>query len=217
MKERIREWEREGKRIFVTSSFQTHSIPLLHMLDRTGVRIPVYFLNTGYLFPETLAYKDRVQELIGLPIIPLESEVPKHLQRDAEGALLFTSDPDRCCHLNKTKPLEPVLASHEIWISGVRHDQNANRKRMKEEERTPNGVLRFHPLLDWSAKDIYDYIKKYELPRHPLENQGYLSIGCEPCTRKPDLDNERDARWAGLNKTECGLHTELLDRKEDTE
>ena len=211
MKERLREWEDEGKRIFVTSSFQTHSIPLLHMLDRTGVQVPIYFLDTGYLFPETLSYKDRIQELISLPIHPLRSEIPKHLQRDNEGALLFTSDPDRCCYLNKTLPLEPILASHDIWISGVRRDQNANRKRMKEEERTPNGVLRFHPLLDWTAKDIYAYIKQHELPRHPLENQGYLSIGCEPCTRKHDLQSERDARWAGLNKTECGLHTELLD------
>jgi phosphoadenosine phosphosulfate reductase len=211
MKERLREWEDEGKRIFVTSSFQTHSIPLLHMLDRTGVQVPIYFLDTGYLFPETLSYKDRIQELISLPIRPLRSEIPKHLQKDSEGSLLFTSDPDRCCYLNKTLPLEPILASHDIWISGVRRDQNANRKRMKEEERTPNGVLRFHPLLDWSARDIYAYIKQEELPRHPLENEGYLSIGCEPCTRKYDLRNERDARWAGLNKTECGLHTELLD------
>jgi phosphoadenosine phosphosulfate reductase len=211
MKERLREWEDEGKRIFVTSSFQTHSIPLLHMLDRTGVHVPIYFLDTGYLFPETLSYKDRIQELISLPIRPLRSEIPKHLQKDSEGSLLFTSDPDRCCYLNKTLPLEPILASHDIWISGVRRDQNANRKRMKEEERTPNGVLRFHPLLDWSARDIYAYIKQEELPRHPLENEGYLSIGCEPCTRKYDLRNERDARWAGLNKTECGLHTELLD------
>ena len=215
MKSRLQEWEKEGKRLFVTSSFQTHSIPLLHMLDRTGVHIPVYFLDTGYLFPETLSYKDQIQKMIELPIEPLRSEIPKHLQRDNDGALLFTSDPDRCCYLNKTLPLEPILASHDVWISGVRRDQNANRKQMKEEERTPNGVVRFHPLLDWTAKDIYDYIKAHDLPRHPLENKGYLSIGCEPCTRKFDLNNERDARWAGLNKTECGLHTDLLEQKEE--
>lgn len=215
MKKRLQEWEAEGKRIFATSSFQTHSIPLLHMLDRSGVHVPIHFLDTGYLFPETLSYKDRIQDLIELPIRGLRSEIPKHLQRDTEGSLLFASDPDRCCYLNKTLPLEPILASNDIWISGVRWDQNANRKRMKEEERTPNGVIRFHPLLDWTAKDIYSYIKAYELPRHPLEDKGYLSIGCEPCTRKYDLRNERDARWAGLNKTECGLHTELLDQNEE--
>ena len=93
--------------------------------------------------------------------------------------------------------------------NGIRADQNANRKNMKIEQNGAFGCKRFHPVLDWNNKMIFDYIKKYNLPKHPLEAKGYLSIGCEPCTQKFSAENDRSGRWAGLNKTECGLHTDL--------
>ena len=200
-----------GKKVFATSSFQSHSIPLLHIISRIDKSIPIYFLNTGYLFPDTIEFKDQIAREFGLEIFGLESDTPKIHQLNEKGQLMYVSDPDYCCYLNKVKPLEPILMQHDIWINGIRADQNENRKNMKEEQDAPFGSMRYHPVLNWSTKDIYDYIKEYNLPAHPLEKKGYLSIGCEPCTRKiPDGGNERNARWFGLNKTECGLHTELV-------
>ncbi len=210
--EKLANYKAEGKKVFLTSSFQTHSLPLLHMVARSGFAIPIYFLNTGYLFPETIDFRERVQEALGLDVRDLRPLVPKSQQKDENGALLFTSDPDRCCYLNKTQPLESVLAGMDVWISGVRWDQNPNRRHLAVEEETPEGVLRFHPMLDWTARDIHAYIKEHDLPRHPLEEKGYVSIGCEPCTRRSQLTDERESRWFGLNKTECGLHTALLNK-----
>lgn len=209
--EKIITYKKEGKKLFTTSSFQTHSIVLLHMLSRIDRTIPIYCLNTGYLFPKTLAFRDEIANMLQLNIINLSSCVPKSMQRDSEGRLLFTSDPDRCCYLNKTQPLENILSTHDVWINGVRADQSAARKAMKTEQAAPHNSMRFHPMLDWNSKRVYEYRKKYKLPEHPLDVEGYLSIGCEPCTRKIDPEmQEREARWYGMNKTECGLHTDLI-------
>lgn len=201
----------EGKKCFATSSFQSHSIPLLHIISKVDKSIPVFYMNTGYLFPETLSFKDQLSELLGMDFIGLESNIPKLQQRDANGKLFFASDPDYCCYLNKTQPLEPILSSHDIWINGIRADQSKQRASMNEFEKTHQGALRYHPMLLWSSKEIWEYRKKFDLPAHPLEAKGYLSIGCEPCTRKLDAQSdERSARWFGMNKVECGLHTELI-------
>lgn len=203
----------QGKSIFTSSSFQTHSLVMLHIISRIDPAIKVYFLNTGYLFPETVAFKDEVGETFGLDVIDIKPNTPKELQRDASGRLMYTSDPDHCCYLNKTQPMEPILASHDVWINGVRADQSAIRKAMKVEQPAPFETIRFHPMLDWTNRDIFAYIKEHDLPRHPLDSKGYASIGCEPCTRKLDLDmQEREARWYGLNKVECGLHTDLISK-----
>ena len=107
--------------------------------------------------------------------------------------------------------MNPLLAEYDIWINGIRADQNSNRKSMREEEEAPFDSIRYHPMLAWTNKMIFDYIREFDLPRHPLDKEGYTSIGCEPCTRKPDLEMmERESRWFGMNKTECGLHTELI-------
>ena len=211
IRNQIEEYKAKGLSLFATSSFQTHSIPLLHILSIIDNSIPVYYLNTGYLFPETLRFKDSLSDLLGLNFYALTPLVPKSQQRDSKGQLFFTSDPDYCCYLNKTQPMEPILQSYGVWINGIRADQNANRAKMKREEKTPQGALRYHPMLDWTSKDIYEYRKKYALPAHPMEKLGYLSIGCEPCTRKLlDGKDERNARWFGMNKIECGLHTDLI-------
>lgn len=107
--------------------------------------------------------------------------------------------------------MEKFLTGYDVWINGVRADQNETRKQMSEEEEAPHKVIRFHPLINWTNRDIWVYRKKYNLPEHPLDQHGYLSIGCEPCTRKLDPEmQEREARWYGMKKTECGLHTELI-------
>lgn len=209
---RVNELQAQGKTLFVSSSFQTHSIPLLHMISRVDQKIPVVFLNTGFLFADTLRYRDQVIEMLGLSLIDVRSEVPKIHQRDANGNFYFTSDPDRCCYLNKVQPMQPLMRSYDYWISGVRGDQSNVRQSMSTEQEAEFGCTRFHPMLDWSSKMIWEYRKQFNLPAHPMEAKGYFSIGCEPCTMKFDPEN-RDGRWFGMHKTECGLHTELAGSK----
>jgi len=205
-------YRNRGLRIFATSSFQTHSIVMLHILSRIDNTIPIYFINTGYLFPETISYKNQIAELFNLTVIDTVPLVPKSQQKDSVGNLLFTSDPDYCCFINKIQPLEPVLYEYDVWINGVRADQTEIRKKMKVEEQAKHNVIRFHPMLDWTKQEIYRYIRNKKIPKHPLEEAGYLSIGCEPCTQKVDLSlGERASRWFGLNKTECGLNTDLVE------
>jgi phosphoadenosine phosphosulfate reductase len=213
IKAKVMEYREQGKTLFTTSSFQSHSLVLLHILSRIDKSIPVYFINTGYHFPETVRFRDQVSEQFGLRTIDLKSDVPKFMQRDGDGKLLFTSDPDHCCYLNKTQPMDAILMSHDVWINGVRADQSAVRAAMKVEQPAKHGCTRFHPMLDWNSKMIWEYQKEYALPRHPLEEKGFMSIGCEPCTRKLDPEmQEREARWFGLNKIECGLHTDLINK-----
>jgi len=211
IKAKLESYKAEGKKMFTTSSFQTHSLVMLHILSRIDNTIPVYFLNTGYHFPETVSFKDQVAEAFGLNVIETRSSVPRYMQKDHSGKLLFTSGPDHCCYINKTAPTEELLRTYDIWINGVRGDQSSTRKAMKTEQEAPFDTIRFHPMLDWSMKTIFAYIREHNLPRHPLDSKGYLSIGCEPCTRKLDPEmQEREARWFGLNKVECGLHTDLV-------
>ncbi len=213
IQEKIEAYIRAGKRLFTSSSFQSHSLVLLHIVSRIDKSIPVYFINTGYHFPETIKFRDQIIELFGLNTIDLLSEVPKYMQRDGEGKLLFASDPDHCCYLNKTQPMDGILRTYDVWINGVRADQSAVRAAMSVEQPAPYATIRFHPMLNWSAKMIWEYQKQYSLPKHPLEEKGYVSIGCEPCTRRLDpAMQEREARWYGLKKVECGLHTELISK-----
>jgi phosphoadenosine phosphosulfate reductase len=204
----------EGLKPFVSSSFQSHSIPLLHILTSISKEVPVYFIDTGFHFPETIIYRDQIAERLGIEVINTKPTVGKNLQLDGDGNFYFASDPDHCCYLNKIQPLEPVLIEKDIWINGIRADQSAHRKKMGVMVNGPFGTRRYHPMLGWTNKDIYYYRKLYDLPAHPLEEKGYLSIGCEPCTRKMDLSgDERQGRWFGMKKTECGLHTDLIEKK----
>ncbi len=210
---KIKGYQKAGKRLFATSSFQTHSVVLLHIISRIDPAIPIYFINTGYHFAETIRFRDEVTRLLGLHMINLNPYVPKVMQRNAQGNLLFTYDPDYCCYINKVQPVETLFSFYDVWINGVRADQNPFRKQMAEEMPAQDNTLRYHPLLNWDRQRIEDYIARYNLPVHPLEQQGYKSIGCEPCTRPALKGDQRAGRWNGMKKTECGLHNELINKK----
>ena len=206
-----------GQRVFATSSFQSNSVVLLHLLARLAPEVPVYFLQTGFHFPETLQFRRALTRRLGLDIRDLRAPLSRHHQVTSNGRLLFAEDPDRCCHVNKVLPLEPVLAAHDVWVSGVRASQSSTRAAMGRTAPGRGGVERFHPIIDWNARDVYQYVQAHDLPPHPLEASGYLSVGCAPCTRRPmdepdlggpevPVDGERAGRWAGMQKTECGLH-----------
>ncbi len=210
IQQKIEGYRLQGKSIFSTCSFQTHSVVLVHVLRRIDKSIPIYFINTGFHFAETILYKDRVADAFGIRIHDLFSNVPKNMQKNASGNLLFTFDPDYCCYLNKVQPVENLLERYDVWISGGRADQNSNRRNLKEEQKTNHHTIRYHPLLGWTQSDIRNYIAAYNLPEHPLDARGYTSIGCEPCTRPAGAKGPREGRWFGMTKTECGLHTDLM-------
>lgn len=205
-KEAIFKYIKEGKMLFATSSFQTHSVVLLHLLSKIGANVPVYFVNTGYHFSETFAYKEHIAKLLGIKVIEIESAIPKIMQLDSSRRLMFASDPDYCCYLNKVMPVEKLLLKYDVWINGVRAAQTEHRSKFKQEEKVAHNTLRFHPLLEWTDEQIEAYIIDNSIPRHPLDGQGYSSIGCEPCTK---ITEGRNGRWLGLNKTECGINTEF--------
>ena len=212
IQKQIENYQKDGLKLFVSSSFQTQSVPLLHIISLIDNTIPIYFINTGFLFPETHNFKNELKNDFNLNVIEISSPISKHLQKNEKGNFLFCNDPNKCCYLNKTLPLDLVLKNYDVWINGVRKDQNANRSKLNIEEKAPYNTLRYHPMLDWTAKMVWDYLKIYELKKHPLENDGYISIGCKPCTDKysVNLEDTRNTRWSGMNKTECGLHTDLI-------
>ena len=206
----LKKYESEGKKVVASSSFQTHSIPMLHIISKLEATIPIYFLQTGFHFPETIQYKNQIAELYNLNVIEIESAVPKSMQRDSKKQFYFVSNPTYCCHINKVVPMDEVMREHDVWISGVRKDQSKTRSDFSLEAAGPHNSTRFHPMLNWDEKMIWNYVHEHNIPHHPLEAQGYFSVGCEPCTAPSfTADGERAGRWAGMKKTECGLHTEL--------
>ncbi len=208
----LADFDSEGSTTIVSSSFQTHSLPMLDIVA-SNRRMPVYFLDTGFHFPETLRFRDDVARRLDLEIVTLRSPVTKLSQSTGDRGFLYTHDPDHCCHINKTAPMELVARSHDVWISGVRRDQSATRSTFETIMPGPGGTRRYHPMLDWTELMIDAYIEHHGLPRHPLDAAGYRSIGCAPCTRRPRAGGaDRDERWAGLAKTECGLHLDLVQR-----
>ncbi len=203
-------WKTFAPAVAASSSFQTQSVPLLHMISRVCPELPVIFVDTGFHFPETLAFRDMLQERLGLNIIVARPErTPEELVQEY-GQELFRRDPDLCCYLNKVQPLQQALDGMCAWITGIRHDQTASRGQMRSLEPQLSGVVKIHPLLRWTREMVEEYRRRYNLPAHPLHELGYLSVGCAPCTQ-PVLkaDDERAGRWAGTGKRECGLHLDL--------
>lgn len=202
----------EGKHFFASSSFQSHSIPMLHILNSIAPNFPVYFIDTGFHFPETLEFRDQIASQLNLNVKSQRGATSLVNQLTKEDRFLFQSDPSYCCTINKTQPMDSLMMQYDIWITGVRKDQNANRSSMGYEAEGPHNTMRFHPMIHWSNKMIWEYRKTHNLPTHPLEDQGFLSIGCLPCTQKFSLEteNDRGGRWKGMKKNECGLHTDLI-------
>ena len=187
--------------VLFTSSFGTKSVVMLTLVSRANAAQRVHMLNTGYHFPETLAYKDTLAELTGLKVVEILPDPERHnLTCETQ---LWDSQPGRCCHYNKVLPLKAVKACHTVWMSGVHSYQTMNRAAMEIFE-VVDGLIHFHPLIDIEEGEFLYLLEKDKLPRHPLETLGYGSIGCTHCTRP---GQGRAGRWAGTDKDECGLHT----------
>jgi phosphoadenosine phosphosulfate reductase len=200
-------------RLAVATSFQSSGLVILHLLRKIRPDVPVLFLETGFHFAETLDFRDRLADMWDLKIVNLTGEHGS-VDRQTEwyGPKLYQRDPDRCCGINKVRPLQDALEEYDGWISGLRRDQSPLRAGtpIVEAQMLPSGseVLKIHPLARWSRARVDAYIARHDIPTHPLLERGFTSIGCGPCTRAIGWgEEERAGRWDGVAKTECGIHS----------
>jgi phosphoadenosine phosphosulfate reductase len=202
--------ERDAAPVCLTCSFQAEDIIVLHLLRERLPDLPVLFLETGYHFPETYRFRDRITAEWRLNLV---NALPKQTvqQQESKLGILYREDPARCCQLRKVDPLMASLEPFEIWFTGLRREQSPTRKNLRkvENHRLPSGktLLKVSPLADWTWAQVWEYTGKHGLSYLPQYDQGYASIGCEPCTAVPtDPANPRSGRWSG-KKLECGIHT----------
>jgi len=195
-----------GRRIAVVSSFGAESAALLHLVAEADPHTPVIFLETGKHFPETLMYRDRLIGKLGLKDVrSIRPDREALTQMDPDGRL-WAQNADQCCHIRKVVPLEKALEGFDAWISGRKRYQAHSRAKLPLIEREGRFV-KVNPLADWDEADVEALHEAHNLPRHPLVAEGYPSIGCLPCTRRPaENEDARAGRWAGQDKTECGIH-----------
>jgi phosphoadenosine phosphosulfate reductase len=194
----------------ITSSFQAECVVLLHMVREQRPDIPVLFLETGYHFPETLAYRDQMAKDWNLNLINLAAK-QSVADQEAQFGILNQTEPSKCCGLRKVEPLFAGLANYSTWFTALRRDQSPTRANLQPVEpfRLPAGktLEKVSPLAFWTSKDVWQYLNRYQIPALLLYDQGYTSIGCAPCTALPfDPDNPRSGRWQGKQKLECGIH-----------
>jgi phosphoadenosine phosphosulfate reductase len=186
--------ERFHPRLTMACSFQKEESVLVHMLMEVQPDVRVFTIDTGVLFPETLETWKRFEERFGVKVEVFDASSP--------------GEPwtvDRCCSAAKVEALGQALSDVDAWITGIRREQATTRTGSPKLERDERrGIWKVNPLADWSEKDVWSYIFKHDLPYHPLHDQGYASIGCAPCTLP---GQGREGRWAGQDKTECGIHT----------
>ncbi len=201
--------EREEKAC-ITCSFQANGVALLHMLRQVRPDIPVLFIDTGYHFPETYAYRDRLAAEWNLNLVNVTPELSV-ADQEARFGKLYSEAPDYCCEMRKVEPLARALERYDVWFTGLRRSDSPTRANIPQSEpyKLASGkqLLKVNPLAFWTSKDVWAYLAVNEIEHLPLYDQGYTSIGCQPCTRLPvDPANPRSGRWAG-QKLECGIHT----------
>lgn len=198
--------EQFGQGLLFTSSFGAQSGVLLHLWSEVARPLPVVFLDTGFLFPETLAYRDALASRLGLTVKTLAPDIPNADFVTRYGTDIQQRDADFCCGVNKVAPLAPLREAATAWVSGLRRDQSQTRAATELFE-ADGHLVRVHPLAAMTRADVAAYLAKHAIPEHPLAARRYLSIGCAPCTRAiGEGEDERAGRWAGSSKTECGLH-----------
>jgi phosphoadenosine phosphosulfate reductase len=214
-------WERFGARAAIGTSFQGAGLVMLHLAKVHGLSFPVFTLDTGLLFPETLALKTRLEEFLGLTIERLEPDLTVAEQADVHGPELWRRQPDLCCTVRKVLPLRDKLADLDCWITGLRREQSDTRATTGVvevyifDEASGRDLVKLNPMANWTRDAVWAYLREHRVPYNPLHDRGYRSIGCQPCTSQAgDAGSERAGRWTGFNKVECGIHT-FLPKKVD--
>ncbi len=204
--EPLLKWEFPGH-VAQVSSFGTEAAVLLALVAEVDPSVPVIFLETGKHFGETLRYRDKLTKLLGLTDVRSVGPDPKALAAKDPDGMLFQRGPDSCCFIRKVAPLHAALKPFDAWITGRKRHQGGMRIDLRYIESVA-GQVKINPLADHTPDDIKAEFERRALPRHPLEAEGFLSVGCMPCTdRTPDGADPRAGRWTGKDKTECGIHT----------
>ena len=205
-----------GTQAAIGTSFQGAGLVTIHKAVAAGIPVPVFTIDTGLLFQETLELKARLERFFGIVIEPLVPELSVQQQAQEIAPDLWSSNPDLCCTLRKVEPLQKKLGQLDAWITGLRRDQSAGRSKTQilelyEFDRLrEKNILKVNPLARWSREEVWDYIRLHGIPYNPLVDRGFRSIGCYPCTSAVISGrDERAGRWTGFDKTECGIHTFL--------
>lgn len=197
-------------KLMMATAFGPEGCTIIHMLAEIEPRVRIINLDTGYQFPETLQLRERIAERYGIEVemVRPELDVPQYEAKN--GGPLYRRDPDRCCYERKIVPLRRAIQGYDAWLSSIRRDQSPARAQApivgwdKKFE-----LVKVNPLANWTKKGVWAFVEKHQIPYNPLHDQGYPSIGCQPCTfAVSDQEDERAGRWVGFNKTECGLHTQ---------
>jgi phosphoadenosine phosphosulfate reductase len=207
-------WQRFGPRAAIGTSFQGAGLAIMHLARSQNLSFPVFTLDPGLLFPETLELKKRLEEFFGISIQSLEPDLTLEEQADMNGPELWKRNPDLCCTIRKVLPLRDKLIELDCWITGLRRQQSETRSSIgiielyTADEVSGRQLAKLNPLANWSRERVWAYLREHKIPYNPLHDQGYRSIGCQPCTHKSSGgENERAGRWTGFNKVECGIHT----------
>jgi phosphoadenosine phosphosulfate reductase len=212
-------FEQFGSTAAIGTSFQGAGLVTIHHAVAAGLPLPVFTIDTGLLFPETLELKTRLEDYFGIVIEALVPERTVEQQAQDTAPQLWLSNPDLCCTLRKVEPLQKKLNQLDAWIAGLRREQSVGRANIQVLElyefdrlREKN-ILKVHPLARWSQDQVWEYIRYHGIPYNPLMDRGFRSIGCQPCTRVVIFgQDERAGRWTGFDKSECGIHTFLGDK-----
>ena len=194
--------------IVLACSFGAEDVVLVSMLHRIRPGTDMFYLDSDFHFRETYETRDRLAEKYGIRFIQVKPDLTPEQQAEKYGDELWKRDPNLCCNLRKVEPLAKLLGKYDAWITGIRRDQAPTRANARKVEYdTKFGLVKFNPLADWTWNDVWDYIRKHNVPYNPLHDQNYPSIGCAHCTRpvRPGEDL-RAGRWSGTGKIECGLH-----------
>ncbi len=203
--------ETYGSEIILACSFGAEDVALVDMMLRINPRSALFYLDTGFLFPETHAVRDRIiahYQLADDQIIHMKSALSPTEQAAQHGEALWLRNPDLCCQLRKIEPLTQILRRYAAWITGIRRDQSPTRAQAGLVEWDAKfGLVKFNPLAAWSWDQVWEYIRTHNVPYNELHDQHFPSIGCTHCTA-PVMpgDDPRSGRWKSSTKTECGLH-----------
>jgi phosphoadenosine phosphosulfate reductase len=206
------------ERLAIASAFQAEGTAIIHMAAGFRPDIPILFLETGFHFAETLAFKERLTEMLGLNVVDLMGVHTVESQAAEYAPRLYERDPKLCCEINKVVPFNRALEGLDGWLTAMRRDSAWTRAGTPilswTELDSGHRLLKVNPIANWSRKDAWEYLKANDLPHNPLYDLGYASIGCAPCTRMlfPG-ENERAGRWSGMLKTECGIHVDEAERQ----
>ena len=197
-----------NEKVVMGTGFGPPGIVLLDLLFKVTKKVSVFYIDTNFLFDQTMDLKNKLEDRYGFNFIKFSTKLSPEMQSKEYGEKLWEKDPDACCKLRKVLPLKDALSNYDVWITGIRKKQtHVRRQSSLIEFESRFEVIKINPLINWTHDEVWEYIKEHDLPYNSLHDNNYPSIGCKPCTTPVcPGDDDRSGRWKGISKTECGLH-----------